>query len=773
MRILKTIFILFISLCGLITAVAGHTLSGTVRDATTGQALHMASVVVSPSDAGASTDSAGMFSLSLPADRYTVNISFVGYASETRTLDLDRDTALDISLEEVHMEMEPAVVTAYISKTETAETGAERLSAKDIGSVPALFGETDPLKVVQLTPGVQATSEGSSGFSVRGGNIDQNLILMDGATIYNASHMIGFFSIFNNDVLEDLKLYKGDIHAMYGGRLASLVDISTREGDMREYNVSGGIGLISSRLLFEGPIIKDKLSFLAAGRRTYLEVFKPAVSELRGKTMNFYDLNLGLGWQAGDRTMVSLSGYMGRDNYGIKEAGTQYGNGMLSLQLNHAFSGRFLANATLIGSRFDSGIEMNFAEQTANKGSWWMKSYGAKADLGYYYGKGNSLEFGYHILRHDIMKGEHSPASPLSIVAKKYIDPTASLEQALYVSNELVFGKFSVRAGLRLEGFYNISNGKPVAILKNYEPAGTETYRKGEIYEDHYRLSPRLGLSYRIDGKQTLKLSYTRTSQFLQMALDNASGLPINTWFESSPNIAPQQNDQFAAGYYRDIKGNDYEFSLEAYYKDTRNAVDFKEHSELTYNSELEQEIRMGEGYSYGVEVMLRKRTGKLNGWITWFFTRSMRKTDGVNQGRWYRSIYDKPVNIALVANYDLSDRWRLSANWVLSSGTPTTYPTGKAYVGSEVFPGNSYIPIYAERNNARFPTYHRLDVSAAFSFRTRRMEQSELVFSMYNAYGRKNPWTIYLKHDKEEGVVAEMYYLFTFTPSITWNFKF
>lgn len=775
MRLFKTLYILvfLVPWAGFGAETKEHTLSGTVRSASTGEYLQRASILVSPSGAGTSTDSLGKFSITLTSTTYTVTVSHLGYSDEKRTINMDRNIELDVPLREISLQIQPAAVTARTTKAETAETSSETLTARDISIVPALFGEIDPLKAVQLTPGVQATSEGSSGFSVRGGNIDQNLILLDGATVYNASHVAGFFSVFNNDVLHDLKLYKGDIPAMYGGRLSALVDIRTREGNMRRYGVSGGIGLISSRLLVEGPIIRDKLSFLVAGRRTYLEIFKPFVREFRGNTMNFHDLNMSLNWQATPRTKVFLSGYSGHDNYGIEDAAVGYGNRTATLGLNRQLTPNLFVDITLTGSRFDNDYEMNIIEQFANKGSWWLESYGAKADIGYYYGGGHTLEAGYHATRHRIMKGEYSPNSPISVSAGKYIDPTTSLEQALYLSNELAVGKLSVRAGLRLNGFYNISNGKPMTILENYEPVRHETYRKGKVYQKRHRLDPRLGISYRMDERQTLKLSYTRTSQFLQMALNNASGLPINTWFEASTNIRPQISDQFAAGYYRDIKGGDYEFSFEAYYKDIRNTIDFKDHARLTNNDDLEQDVRTGKGYSYGLEFMLRKRTGRLTGWITYFLTRSMKKIDTINDGEWYKTIYDKPVNISIVANYRLTDKWNLSANWVLASGTPTTFPTGRAYVGGEALPGSSYIPVYSGRNNSRYPTYHRLDLAATFKLTAKRMERSELVFTLYNAYGRKNPWTIYFNHDDKNTIQANMYYLFSFTPSITWNFKF
>lgn len=771
MHLLKTILpLIFFLLSANISEAASYTLKGNVRTAS-GESLQRASVSVSPSESGTVTDSTGTFSISLPSDKYTITVSYLGYSPAERHVDLNKDTTIAIVLNETSVELGSALVTSQVSKTETAETGMEKLTADNIKSVPALFGEIDPLKVVQLTPGVQSSSEGSSGFSVRGGNIDQNLILLDGATIYNPSHVMGFFSVFNNDVLEELKLYKGDMPAMYGGRLAALVDIRTREGNMQKYGVNGGIGLISSRILVEGPIVKDKLSFLVSGRRTYLEIFKPFVAELEDKTMHFYDLNLSLAWQISPKSKLNISGYMGRDSYGIKDALLKYGNRTLTMRLSQTLSRKLFFNLSILGSQFDNDYTMNVIKQLSNQGSWWLRSYGAKADMAYYYGE-HTLEFGYHIMHHNIMKGKYAPNSSESINTSKYIHPTSSLEQALYVSNEFVFGKFSARTGVRLNGFYNISNGRPITILDNYQPSHTETYPKGKIYKKRYMVDPRLGLSFRIDDRQTIKASYTRTSQFLQMALNNASGLPINTWFESSANIRPQLNDQYSVGYYRDIKGKDYEFSFEVYYKDTKNAVDFKDHAKLTYNYDLEQDVRMGKGYSYGLEVMLRKNTGRLNGWITYFFTRSMKKIDTVNGGRWYRSIYDKPVNITIVANYELSDKWSLSANWILASGTPTSYPTGRAYVG-DIYPENNYIPVYSGRNNSRYPTYHRLDISATLKLRTRRMEQSELVFSMYNAYGRKNPWSIKFNYEYDNTISAEMYYLFTFTPSVTWNFKF
>ena len=750
-------FMLMFGACiGVSAQERNYTLSGNIRDGGNGEDLIGASIMEGNSHRGTVTNAYGYYTLSLPKGKYTLAVSYLGYRQKEITVELLSDIRLNIDLDADTKELAEVVVLAegHNANVAKAEMSVEKLSAKTIKSAPALMGEVDVLKVIQLLPGVQSTSEGSSGFSVRGGGYDQNLILLDEAAVYSASHLMGFFSVFNNDAIKDVTLYKGDIPASFGGRLSSLLDIRTKDGNSQHYAVTGGIGLISSRITAEGPL-GDKASAIVSARRTYADIFlKLSTDEMqRNSSLYFYDMNAKVNYRLDDNNRIFLAGYFGRDNFGFNNlAKMDFGNKTLTARWNHIFSPKLFSNFTLLSSWYDYYLRSEFSEQLGEELKSGLRDYGLKADFSYVPNPVHSIKFGYNFTFHHFDPGEGGGIGSESIIDERISFPKQNaMENVAYIANETnLDGKLKLKYGLRYTGFENLNKGKV-------------TYHQQQF-------DPRVGITYIFNDLHSVKASYSRTTQFIQLASNSTSGSPLDFWFPASENVKPQKCDQFAAGYFRNFASDEYELSAEVYYKDMKDVVDFKDHAELMLNENLEEELRFGRGYSYGLELMLRKTSGAINGWVSYTLSKSMRKIEDINNGNWYRSPYDKPHNISALLSYELSSKWSLSTCWVYGSGTPVTYPTGRFQIE-----GN-YVPIYSGRNEYRYPAYHRLDLSATWKLSPPGNRfKHELNVSLYNAYGRKNTWTILFRPeaDNPDNIYAENIYLFTFVPSITWNFSF
>ena len=757
------------------------TVSGNITDGATGEDLIGATVHVEELRTGATANAYGFYSLTLPEGQYRFFVSFIGYEQHTQMIDLTQNITLNIGLTPSASALSEVVVTAERrdANVSRAEMSVERISMQTLRRIPALMGEVDIIKAIQMLPGVQATSEGTSGFSVRGGSHDQNLIILDEATVYNASHLMGFFSVFNNDALKDVKLYKGDIPANFGGRLSSVLDVRTKDGNNQRFSATGGIGTISSRLTIEGPLFSDKITYLASGRRTYADVFlalSPEV-DMRNTSLYFYDLNAKVNYRVNDKNRVFLAAYLGRDKFDMEIAGMDFGNQTVTLRWNHLFSPRLFSNFSLIGSVYDYYLRMELSDDMAMDWRSQIQDIGFKADFSFHPNPNHSIQFGYQPSHHRFKPGEGGGSEAIGAMIEEFSQPMQySLEHAWYATNETkISDNLTVKYGLRYTLFQNIGNGEETNIYdENGEPIGTVTHPRGKIYENTGRWEPRFGAVYQFNGVHSVKASYSRTAQFIQLASNSAAGSPLDVWFQSSPYVKPQLCDQFAVGYFKNFKNNMFETSLELYYKTMKDVIDFRDHAMLFGNSDLEQELRFGSGKSYGMELMVRKNEGKLNGWISYTLSRSLREIDEINDGWEYRSPFDKPHNISVVVNYELTPRWIVSANWVYATGTPVTYPTGRYQIEGR------YIPLYSVRNEHRYPDYHRLDLSATMtlgSISATRRFKSELNFSLYNAYGRKNPWTIIpdleKTHAKPNTFYAQKIYLFTFVPSVTYNFTF
>ena len=763
---LLSLFLFFITLA---CYAQTFRVSGRVTDKDTGEPLIDAEVFIRGGARNTLSDTTGNYSLQINRGTYTFLSSYIGYNQKSVRMLVDKDTVIHFELES-NTQLGEVVVTANAldERVKSTQMGLEKLSATEIKRMPALMGEVDIIKAIQLLPGVQATSEGGSGFSVRGGSPDQNLIILDNTTIYNPSHLMGFFSVFNNDVMSGLSLYKGDIPLKHGGRLSSLLDVQTKTDIPENFQGTGGIGLISSRLMLEGPI-GEKTSWLIGGRRSYADLFlKLSPNEnLRKSSIYFYDLNAKITHRLTNRDRLELNGYLGIDNFGADVGKFDYGNGAASLTWGHIYSETLLSKVSLNYTRYNYGLasklESMEAEWKSSIADWmlrldfnqpindlWNLSYGATSTL--------------HVFNPGIVT---MPSNFSDVRMEK----NKALEHSLYLANEQKFSeRFSVRYGLRFSVFQNMGKATVHHYNEHYESTDFTVYPSGKIYNTYSVAEPRMGFVYKFAESSSLKANYSHNVQYIQLANNSASGSPLDIWFSASPNIKPQHVDMFSAGYFQNLKDNAYETSVEFYYKDLNHVIDFAEHSELILNEKLDGEIRTGTGKAYGVEFMARKNTGKLTGFVNYTLSRSERTIPGINKGKTYLAPFDKTHTVNIVANYELSKKCSVSAIFIYATGNPTTYPTGRFEIEGE------YFPIYSGRNEDRRPDYHRLDLSFNFIPRpdTKKRWKGEWNVSLFNAYGKKNPWMISLNQDRDTGrPYAEMVYLFGVIPSVTYNVKF
>lgn len=753
-----------------------YTISGYVKDQS-GEELIGATIYIPQLKTGSVTNVYGFYSITIPEGNYQLDYSYIGYKTETKEINLNKDISLPVSLSEDTKSIEEVIVTAERKNDNVVRTemSTVKLQAKEIKKIPALMGEVDIIKAIQLMPGIQSTGEGFSGFNVRGGSPDQNLILFDEATVYNASHLMGFFSVFNNDAIKDLKIYKGDIPAEYGGRLSSLLDIRMKEGNQKKLEATGGIGTISSRLTLEGPIIEDKWSVLVAGRRTYADLFLLFSQDeaIRSNKLYFYDLNLKTNYRINDKNRIFVSGYFGRDVFKFGDLyGFDWGNLTFTARWNHLFSDQLFSNFSVIYSDYDYKMESG----QGNNGFKWtsnLKDIKIKGDLTYYPNTRNTIKYGIEAIYHHFNPGfARGTGSESAMYNSLKMPESNALEYAAYISNEhKITPKLTLNYGIRGSVFQNMGESTVYNFDENYEKIDSTTYKQWEIYNTFYGLEPRLNINYTINQRSSVKASYSRTKQYLHLASNSTAGSPLDVWLPSSPNIEPQLANQVAVGYFRNWLDDMLETSIEFYYKDMDNQIDFKDHADLMLNPELEGEFRIGDAWSYGMELLIRKQEGRFTGWISYTLSKAERKFPDINKGKVYVSVYDKPHNISVVGMYELSPRWNVSATWVYATGAPVTFPSGK-YTYENVA-----VPIYTERNGYRMPDYHRMDLSITLKSKPKPNKRfnSDLNLSIYNVYNRHNAWMIYFGEDEDNPdiTIAEKVYVFPIIPSLTWNFYF
>ena len=765
----------FFCACFHIQAQNKFTVSGTVKDKQTGELLIGASVKLEGTNINAVTNGYGFYSITAAKGNYTIAVNYAGFKSYLQKIDIQSNTQLAIDLESISTLLSEVVVSTKRRNENIAKPlmGVEKLSMKDLNNLPVLLGEKDVLKSMQLLPGIKSAGDGNSGFYVRGGSADQNLILLDEAPVYNASHLLGFFSTFNSDAIKDVTLYKGGMPAQYGGRLSSVVDIKMKDGNNKDYTVSGGLGLISSRINIEGPIVKDNGSFIISGRRSYADVFLKLSPDtvMKKNTLYFYDLNAKANYKLGKKDRLFLSGYFGRDVLGFGESfGTDWGNLTGTLRWNHIVNDKIFSNTSLIYSDYSYKIKIKSGTDNFKITSQ-IQDINLKQDFDFYVNNNNKIKFGGNIIRHSVSPGRIT-ADASSNVQSSEVQNRYSIESALYVSHELTVSKdVNIIYGMRLSNLSAVGPGNYYQYDQNGNATDTTYYGKGKTVASYWNLEPRLSASYQLTEENSIKFSYNRNIQNLHLLTNSTTSTPTDLWLPSTNNVKPEISDQISLGYYKNFKDNQFEFSVETYYKWLQNQIDYRNGADLQANDNVESELLYGKGRAYGIEFYLKKKYGKFNGWVGYTLSKTERRFAEINNGNYFPAKQDQTHNISLVGIYKLNDRWTLSGTWVYNTGNAVTFPSGKYHVnGQTVF-------LYTERNGYRMPAYHRLDLAAAWESprNKNRKYQSSWTYGLYNAYGRENAYIIQFKDDPNDPTktVAEQTSLFRFVPSITWNFKF
>ncbi len=759
---------------GASNAQTRHTVSGTVRDQSSGETLIGASILLLGHPHSAVLSNAyGFYSIAAVPGQYGLVVSFAGYRTDTLAISLEKDTVVPVVLEPASPQLQEVVVTANKNDNNVSRPlmGVQKLSISEIKDLPVLFGEKDILKTIQLLPGVQSAGDGNSGFYVRGGGIDQNLILLDEATVYNPSHLLGFFSTFNSDAVKDVTLYKGAMPAEYGGRLSSVLDVRMNDGNSRDYTASGGIGLISSRLNIEGPIQKDDGSFIVSARRTYADLFLKLSKDTNTNrsSLYFYDLNAKANYRLGEKDHLYLSGYLGKDNLGFGNTfGLDYGNATATLRWNHIFNNRLFSNTSLIYSKYDYNIDINSGNNDIGIVSF-IRDYHFKEDLQYYANAGNKLNFGIDLIDHTTSPGVIS-ASESSSFNSLTLQNKYSLETAAYISHDLsVSDNININYGLRGELFTILGPGNFYTYDSSGNTTHTAVYTSGQVVQNYFNLEPRFSTSIKLTPTSSVKLAFTRTTQNLHLLSNSTSANPTDVWVPSSNNVKPEIADQVSAGYFRNFRDNRYEFSAEVYYRAMQNQIDYKNGAQLIANENVESQLIYGKGRAYGIELFAKKKVGQLTGWISYTLSRTERQFAGVNNDTWYPATQDRTHDLSVVAIYKLNKKWTLSADFVYYTGNAVTWPSGKYQVNGQV------AFLYTSRNGYREPPYNRLDLGATLQGKKTKKFDSNWNFSLYNAYGRENPYSISFQQDPADPsrTQAIQYALFRWVPSITYNFKF
>lgn len=753
------------------------TVSGTVSSKAKGETLIGATIraVEAGSAGGTATNPYGFYSLTLAPGHYRLEISSVGMQTRAIDLDLRRDTTLNVTLGDEGKALDEVTVTASTRRRSLSspQMGLEQITTADIKNVPVLLGERDPIKVIQLLPGIKSAGEGSTGFNVRGGSADQNLILLDEAPVYNASHLLGFFSTFNSDAIKNIDVYKTGMPAEYGGRLSSVLDIKMNDGDKKDYDVSGGVGLISAKLNVEGPVQQDKSSFLISARRTYVDLFTKLSkdSNINSNTLYFYDINAKLNYILGDKDRLYLSGYFGQDKLGVgKTFGLDWGNGTGTLRWNHIFSNKLFSNTSLIFSNYDYKIIINSGGYNLDIFSQ-IRDWNIKEELQWYAGSRNTLHLGVNSIYHEIRPGEVTPNSANSGINASILQRRHSLEDAAYISDTWkATDNLNITYGGRLTAFSVLGKGDFYNIDQAGHVLDTLHYSDGSVVKTYLNFEPRISASLQLNSSTSLKASYVRNVQNLHLLSNSTSASPTDKWVASTNIIRPEISDQYSIGYYKNLPGNMYEVTVETYYKSMQHQIDYRDGADIFSNSNaIESQLLFGKGRAYGIEWLFRKRAGRFTGWLSYTLSKTEKQIDGINNDQWYNATQDRTHDIAIVTMYKLSKKWSLSANWVYNTGNAVSYPAGKYKVGNEV------LFYYANRNGYRMPAYHRLDLGATLQLKQRRKWSSELAFSVYNAYGRQNAYTIEFQQDPDNANKTQVVRtaLFSVVPSVSYNFKF
>ncbi len=782
-NILPIILIFCLTLA--VQAQEKFTLSGYVKDVKNGESLIGASVIKAGTTTGAVANEYGFYSITLPKGTHTITVSYIGYDNFSFVIDLQKNTTKNIELKGEGSTLQEVEISAEAEdkNIKSIEMGTNKLDIKQINKIPALLGEVDIVRSIQLLPGVTTVGEGASGFNVRGGNIDQNLILLDEAPVYNSSHLFGFFSVFNPDAVKDVKLVKGGIPSQYGGRVSSILDIRMKEGNSKDLELNGGIGTIFSRFSVEAPIIKDKMSFIVAGRRSYIDVLaKPFLRKresLKDAKFYFYDATAKINWRIDDKNTVFASGYFGRDVFGAG-FGFDWGNATTTIRWNHIFNNKLFMNITAFYSNYDYRLE--FRQESSEQRFNWKSNiinYSIKPDFSFYINSNNTLRFGAQALYYDFMPGNATATSNNTNITFK-LDKRYGVEYSGYVSHEYkALPRLTFEYGLRVSAYNYLGRGtlyyyRDTVPNEELPLEKTEKFERGKVMHSYVNPEPRFSTNYVINSFSSIKASYNRMAQYIQLISNTAASTPLDVYTLATNNLKPLLADQVALGYFRNFKDNLFETSVEVYYKYLQNQLDYIDNADLFLNERVESQLIQGLGRAYGAEFFIKKSRGKLNGWVSYTLSKTERLVRGISNDEWFNSRYDRTHVLNTVVNYDFNKRWSVSANFVLLSGTPATFPNTKLEIQGWNIPYNTD----GKRNNYRIPPYHRLDLGATYNFKkndTRRYKQS-IVLSVYNAYNRRNPFSIYFTTKEGEPNTTQAVRLSiigSIIPAATYNFKF
>lgn len=768
--LLCVIFFVLVTSPATIFAQKRYTLSGYLRDETSGEALIYATIYPESSKTGVSTNEYGFFSIALPEGKYNMVFSYVGYQTMRKEIILDKNLQENFSLVPGETRIEEITVIGQTKENiiRQNEIGTVRLDVKELSTLPILFGEQDILKSIQLMPGVSPVGEGNSGFYVRGGNPDQNLILLDDAPVFNPSHLLGFFSVFNSDAIRDVKLYKGGVPARFGGRASSVMDIRMKEGNMKDFNFSGGIGLISSRLMAEGPVLQDKSSFMISGRRTYADLFLPLSNDekIKDNKLYFYDLNLKTNLIVNNNNQVFLSGYFGRDVLKANDFGFSWGNKAGSFRWNHQFSPSLFANTTMVINDYNYNTEGDIDGRFSLRAG--ISDLSLKQDYALSLSNDLNFLFGFNSVHHHFKPGEVTSNSK-NIKSFK-ISEKDGLENALYVfSDYQLSNKLNIGFGLRLSSFSRIGPGTENTYNETGSIDQAETFPSGKFYRNYFGFEPRFNLTWLLSDDSSIKTGYNRMSQYIHLLSNSSAGTPIDYWLPSSNNIKPQFISQISVGYFKVFKSKEIDFSVEGYYKNMENQIDYRNNADVFLNENAEAELLFGIGRSYGLEVLCKKEGRVFSGWISYTLSRTEKQFEQINDGTWFPARQDRTHDLSIVANFKANKKLLLSATWVYYTGNAITFPSGKYMIDENI------VSYYSSRNGYRMPAYHRLDLGATLLLRERQKFRSELNIGLFNAYGRRNAYSILFRTNENNSQVTEAVklYLFSVIPSVTWNFRF
>lgn len=742
-------------------------LSGTVKDNQTGESIIRAIIRVKElPNIGVFSNEYGFYSISLAKGNYTISVSQVGYEMYNNKIQIDSNIINNIQLSANNLLKAVVVESSKKNNNLTkAQMGTETLNMVAISKVPVIFGEKDILKTLQLLPGVKSAGEGNSGYYVRGGAADQNLILLDEAPVYNASHLLGFFSTFNSDAIKDATLIKGNSPAIYGGRLSSVLDVKMKEGNNKDYVVNGGLGLISSRVSIEGPIQNEKSSFILSGRRTYADMFLKATEKFKDNILYFYDLNMKANYTINAKNKIYLSGYFGKDELGLGDTfGIDWGNKTGTIRWNKIMSNKLFLNTSLIYSDYNYNVKLKNGETNFNINSN-IKDLNLKQDYTFYADPKNNLRFGFNTILHTITPSTFSGTVTNSLSKQG----RNGLENAIYLSNNYKPNNdLSLDVGLRVSA-YTLMGGDDYNIYSNGNVQSTIKLAKSSFGKTYINPEPRFTLNYRITDQNSFKAGYARNVQHLHILSNSTASSPSDQWIGNSYNIKPEISDQYSIGYVNTLNQNMFEMSTELYYKNLQNQLDYVDGAEVNTLADVESALLYGVGRAYGFEWLLKKKEGLFTGWVSYTLSKTERKIDGINHNNWYNAKQDRTHDIAVVGIYTINSKWSVSGVFVYNTGDAVTFPTGKyAFQGQTLYQ-------YASRNANRMPDNHRLDISVTYDKKRKKKIQESWNFSLYNVYGRENAYRITFQDDPNNLSRTQIIQtsLFRWVPSITYQFKF